>query len=263
MSTAPITPRRITSRDNPRFKALRQLASDNTAYRRLGQVWLEGEHLCSAALVRGVSMQSWVFSESGWANRGGSLSPLQGEVLVLPDALFASLSELPSPGGVAGIWSLPVALAVEATAHTLVLDRVQDAGNVGSMLRSAAAMGVTQVLALKGTAALWSPKVVRSGMGAHFALRLVEGLAPDDLGALQSPLVVTLPHQGPWLHELTASRTLPHPCAWVLGHEGQGVQEALIARAALSVRIAQPGGEESLNVAAAAAICLYASATSR
>jgi TrmH family RNA methyltransferase len=263
MSTPPVVPRHITSRDNPRFKTLRQLAGDNTAYRKLGQVWLEGEHLCAAAMARGVSLRSWVFSESGWSSRAAAFAHPEGEVVLLPDALFASLSELPSPGGVAALLALPEALALEPHAHTLVLDRVQDAGNVGSMLRSAAAMGVTQVLALKGTAALWSPKVVRAGMGAHFALRLIEGLDPQGLTDLQSPLVVTLPHQGPWLHELTASRTLPHPCAWVLGHEGQGVQEALIARAALSVRIAQPGGEESLNVAAAAAICLYASATSR
>ena len=263
MSASPLTPRRISSRDNPRYKALRQLAGDNTAYRRLGQVWLEGEHLCSAALARGVRMQSWVLSDSGWSSRAGELTQLEGEVLVLPDALFASLSELPSPGGVAGVLTMQEPQVLDARAHTLILDRVQDAGNVGSMLRSAAAMGVTQVLALKGTAALWSPKVVRSGMGAHFALRLIEGLEPQDLASLLSPLIVTLPHQGPWLHELTASRTLPHPCAWVLGHEGQGVQDALIERAAMSVRIAQPGGEESLNVAAAAAICLYASATSR
>ena len=257
-----MTPRHITSRDNPRFKTLRQLAGDNTAYRKLGQVWLEGEHLCSAALARGVLIREWVFSESGWSSRAAAFGHLDGEVLVLPDALFASLSELPSPGGVAGVLSLSDALDLDPQAHTLVLDRVQDAGNVGSMLRSAAAMGVTQVLALKGTAALWSPKVVRSGMGAHFALRLMEGLEPQDLAGLKAPLIVTLPHHGPWLHELTAAKTLPHPCAWVLGHEGQGVQAALIEQAALSVRIAQPGGEESLNVAAAAAICLYASATS-
>jgi TrmH family RNA methyltransferase len=262
MKGAPVTPRHITSRDNPRFKTLRQLAGDNTSYRKLGQVWLEGEHLCSAALARGVPIREWVLSESGWSSLAATLGHLDGEVLVLPDALFASLSDLPSPGGVAGILSLPEALALDPQAHTLVLDRVQDAGNVGSMLRSAAAMGVTQVLAIKGTAALWSPKVVRSGMGAHFALRLVEGLEPQDLAGLQAPLVVTLPHQGPWLHELTVAKALPYPCAWVLGHEGQGVQESLIERAALSVRIAQPGGEESLNVAAAAAICLYASATS-
>lgn len=262
MNRTPVVPRHITSRDNTRFKALRQLAGDNTAYRRQGQVWIEGEHLCLAALTRGVSMAAWVFSETGWSSRAAALAQPTGEVLVLPDPLFASLSELPSPGGVAGILALSDPPALEATAHTLVLDRVQDAGNVGSMLRSAAAMGVTQVLAVKGTAALWSPKVVRAGMGAHFAMRLMEGLAPEAVAKLQVPLVVTLPHQGPWLHELTASKSLPHPCAWVLGHEGQGVQPALIERAALSVRIAQPGGEESLNVAAAAAICLYASATS-
>jgi TrmH family RNA methyltransferase len=262
MSTPASIPRRISSRDNPRFKALRQLASDNTAYRRLGQVWLEGEHLCTAALDRGVSLQSWVMSETGWTSRTGRLASLEGEVLVLPDALFATLSDLPSPGGMAAVLAVPASPALVPLAHTLVLDRVQDAGNVGSMLRSAAAMGVTQVLALKGTAALWSPKVVRSGMGAHFALQLHEGLDTHDLEALQSPLVVTLPHQGPWLHELVSAKTLPYPCAWVLGHEGQGVQPDLIERAALSVRIAQPGGEESLNVAAAAAICLYASATS-
>ena len=259
----PVTPRRLTSRDNPRFKALRQLAGDNTAYRRQGQVWLEGEHLCLAALARGVPLQSWVFSESGWSSRASALAPTDGDILILPDALFSSLSELPSSGGVAGTLVLPESPALDPQAHTLVLDRVQDAGNVGSMLRSAAAMGVTQVLALKGTAALWSPKVVRSAMGAHFALRLLEGLEPTDLDSLQSPLLVTLPHQGAWLHELVSARALPHPCAWVLAHEGQGVQEALIARSALSVRIAQPGGEESLNVAAAAAICLHASATSR
>ncbi len=97
-------------------------------------------------------------------------------------------------------------------------------------------------------------------MGAHFALRLVEGLSVDDLTALDVPLLVTSSHQGDPLHRAA----LPWPCAWVLGHEGQGVSAALQAMASQSVRIAQPGGEESLNVAAAAAICLHASAaTSR
>jgi RNA methyltransferase, TrmH family len=135
----------------------------------------------------------------------------------------------------------------------VVLDRLQDAGNVGSILRSAAAFGVGQVLALQGTAALWSPKVLRAGMGAHFGLRLVEGLQSDDLAALQVPLVGTSLATDQALH----SAALPRPCAWVLGHEGQGVAPALLARCALQVRIPQPGGEESLNVAAAAAVCFY------
>jgi len=141
--------------------------------------------------------------------------------------------------------------------NTVVLDRVQDAGNVGSILRSAAGFGFKQVLAIKGTAALWSPKVLRAGMGAHFGLRLVEGLEEGDLQGLNLPMLVTSSHQGEFIHRLT----LPNPCAWVMGHEGQGVSPALMARATQFVRIAQPGGEESLNVAAAAAICLHASAT--
>ena len=81
------------------------------------------------------------------------------------------------------------------------------------------------------------------------------------MAQLNVPILTTSSHQGPFLHELTQDYRLPHPCAWVLGHEGQGVSAPLSELSALSVRIAQPGGEESLNVAAAAAVCLYASAT--
>jgi TrmH family RNA methyltransferase len=133
---------------------------------------------------------------------------------------------------------------------------VQDAGNVGSILRSAAAFGFQQVLALQETAALWSPKVLRAGMGAHFGLQMIEGVEEAQLLALQVPLVVTSSHQGTLIQHLA----LPFPCAWVLGHEGRGVRQSLMERAQVHVRIGQPGGEESLNVAAAAAICLHASA---
>jgi TrmH family RNA methyltransferase len=115
------------------------------------------------------------------------------------------------------------------------------------------------VAAIQGTAALWSPKVLRAGMGAHFALRLVEGLHEAALAALGLPLVATSSHGGADLPQAA----LPHPCAWVMGHEGQGVSASLLAACSLTVRIPQPGGEESLNVAAAAAICLYESARRR
>jgi TrmH family RNA methyltransferase len=150
---------------------------------------------------------------------------------------------------------LPRPGAIAPHAGSVVLDRVQDAGNVGSILRSASAFGFRQVLALQGTAALWSPKVLRAGMGAHFGLELHEGLAAGDLEALTVPWLVTDVHQGALLQDVA----IPQPCAWVLGHEGQGVAPALAARARVRVRIGQPGGEESLNVAAAAAICLHAS----
>lgn len=252
-------PNPITSRDNPLLKRLRLLAQDSTAYRKQGQVWLEGDHLCRALLARRQRPAVAVFTDRFWPQAPRELRDAAEHVVTVSDALMASISGLESPANVGFVWNLPAAPGVLAGQGTVVLDRLQDAGNVGSILRSAAAMGFVQVLALKGTAALWSPKVLRAGMGAHFALHLVEGLSVDDLAELSVPLLVTSSHQGDLLHRAR----LPWPCAWVLGHEGQGVSPALLARASAAVRIAQPGGEESLNVAAAAAICLHASAAGR
>jgi TrmH family RNA methyltransferase len=251
----------ITSRDNPFVKDLRRLSQDSTAYRKLGRVWLEGDHLCRAALTRGVKPEHAVFAESLWLTAPREWTKAAERNTVLPDALFAEISSLESPAKMGFVLSAPTSQKLLLSTPTVVLDRVQDAGNVGSILRSASAFGFKQVLAIKGAAALWSPKVLRAGMGAHFGLHLVEGLCVEDLHVLHIPWVATSSHQGPFLHTLLAQAQLPMPCAWLMGHEGQGVSAALAERAALHVRIAQPGGEESLNVASAAAICLHASAT--
>ncbi len=256
MTTPAIT--HIQSRDNVFVKDLRRLAQDSSAYRKQGRVWLEGDHLCRAALARGLVPAIAVFSESFWPLAPVQYAQAAIKIVVLADALFASISGLESPAQMGYLMDLPATHALQPTMAAVVLDRVQDAGNVGSILRSAAAFGFGQVLALKGTAALWAPKVLRAGMGAHFGLRLIEALEPDALAALQMPLIITSSHQG----ALVQHQCLPWPCAWALGHEGQGVGEAVAAHAQLSVRIGQPGGEESLNVAAAAAICLHASAVS-
>ena len=253
-------PQRISSRDNPLLARLRKLAQDGTAYRRSGQVWLEGEHLCSALRQCGGLPEQAVLTEAAWQD--GALRALASgvaKVTLVPPAIFAGISGLESPAAIGFLMAMPVAGAIDAGAATVVLDRLQDAGNVGSILRSAAAFGVRQVLAIKGTAALWSPKVLRAGMGAHFGLRLIESLEEADLALLAVPLVATSSHGGAELPDAD----LPKPCAWVLGHEGQGVSPSLLARCALQVRIPQPGGEESLNVAAAAAVCLYESARRR
>ena len=249
----------IRSRDNALLKDLRRLAQDNGAYRKQGRVWIEGDHLGRAALARGWRPAMAVFSESFWPAAPAALAQAAPKNIVIEDGLMAGISGLESPAPIAFVLDLPAGHALRADLPTVVLDRLQDAGNVGSILRSAGAFGFKQVLAIKGTAQLWSPKVLRAGMGAHFGLRLVEGLDVAALAALQVPLVVTSSHEGEWLHRAR----LPWPCAWVMGHEGQGVDAALAQRAAMAVRIAQPGGEESLNVGAAAAICLHASATSR
>jgi TrmH family RNA methyltransferase len=249
-------PLQITSRANPLLVALRKLQRDGAAYRRSGPVWLEGEHLCAAALSRGVAVRQALVSASGWARSARrDLVRAAARVAVLPDELFAELGTLESPADIGFVIAAPPPAAPAAGVATVVLDRLQDAGNVGSILRSAAALGVQQVLALKGTAALWSPKVLRAGMGAHFALRLAEGVDEDALLALGLPLVGTSSHAGQALPQAA----LPQPAAWLLGHEGQGVSARLAAACVAQVRIPQPGGEESLNVAAAAAICFYES----
>jgi TrmH family RNA methyltransferase len=250
-----ISPQFITSRDNPLLKELRKLAQDNTAYRKAGRYWVEGDHLCGAALIRGLVPEVAVYAESHWTQAPAQWIAAVEKNVVIPDALFRELSGLESPGRVGFVCSLAPPLAVQAHVPTVILDRVQDAGNVGSILRSAGAFGFKQILALKGTAALWSPKVLRAGMGAHFGLQLIEGLELEAISALTVPLVVTSSHQG----ELIQNLKISGPCAWVMGNEGQGVSAELMARASHFARIGQPGGEESLNVAAAAAICLYAS----
>ncbi len=249
----------ITSRDNPLLKELRKLSSEPTAYRKTGRVWLEGDHLCSAALLRGVKPSIAVFSESFMPIAGVFIDKGAIKNIVISDKLWQNISGLESPAKMGFVVELPSSVQITPNVATVILDRVQDAGNVGSILRSAAAFGFKQVIALTGTAALWSPKVLRAGMGAHFGLQLVESAGLDDLSALTIPLVVTSSHQGDFLQNLIKNKQLPQPCAWVLGHEGQGVRAELLQQAKVSVRIGQPGGEESLNVAAAAAICLHAS----
>jgi len=252
-----MTPRVVHSRDNPLLVKLRRLATTPGSYRRVGQVWLEGDHLCRAAVARGVPVRLAVGTEAAWADPVlAALMRAAHEAVVVPAPLLAACSTLESPAPLGFVLDLPPPAAPQPGLPSVVLDGVQDAGNVGSVLRSASALGAAQVLALKGTAALWSPKVLRAGMGAHFALRLVEGLDPSALDGLGVPLVATSSHAAVAL----PAAALPTPCAWVLGHEGQGVSPDVAARCALMVRIPQPGGEESLNVAAAAAICLYESA---
>jgi TrmH family RNA methyltransferase len=247
----------VTSRDNPLVVQLRKQRRDPSAYRHGGGLWLEGEHLCEAWRHRHGAPSRVVLRASavGRSARLEALAAAADQRIELADALFDEVSVLESPADIAYWVSAPPTATVQAGRNTLVLDRLQDPGNAGTLLRTAAAMGFSQVIALAGTVALWSPKVLRAGMGAHFGLDLVEGLAEDALDALGVPLVATLPDAAApvW------SARLPWPCAWVLGHEGRGIAPSLLARCGWKVAIPQPGGEESLNVASAGAICLYES----
>lgn len=261
-SSAP-NPQLISSRDNPLLKEVKRLAHGSTDYRKFGRFWAEGDHLVRAALLRGARPTIGIFSESFWPLALDKYGKAASKNIVIPDTLYDSLSALESPARMGFVFDLPSVISVQPDMATVVLDRVQDAGNVGAILRSASAFGFKQIIALKGSAALWAPKVLRAGMGAHWGLQLVEGAELLMLDQLSLPLLVTSSHRGDFLHQLLQKRELPMPCIWALGHEGQGISAELEARASQHVRIAQPGGEESLNVATAAAICLHASATTQ
>jgi RNA methyltransferase, TrmH family len=250
----------LTSRDNLKLKAIKKLAQSNVAYKEAGQIWLEGAHLCDAYLLSNspVKLAAVVLSESLSSQWLPRLTEPDCEIYVVPDDLLMQISSLPSSGGLGFVLENDQErLKIQKNAHTVILDGIQDAGNVGSILRSSAAFGVQQVLALNGTAALWSSKVLRAAMGAHFSLQMVEDLNVDDI-KLDVPILATHVHNGEFLHALQAAKKIPYPCAWVMGHEGQGVSEALLDKAFQRIRIKQ-FGQESLNVAAAAAVCLYGS----
>ena len=249
----------ITSRDNPLLVRLRKLGRDPVAYRKQGELWIEGDHLCRAFLQRGGVPLNAVVSEQAWASPLRDLALRAKGVSVLPEMLMAGISTLESPAPIGFVVPWSGAAGLRADAPTVVLDRLQDAGNVGTVLRSAAAFGFTQVVALKGTAGLWSPKVLRAGMGAHFGLSLIEGVEASALGVLAVPLLATSSHASQAIDQVA----LPWPCAWVLGHEGEGVSALVQSQCRQALRIPQPGGEESLNVGAAAAVCLYESARQR
>ena len=252
--------RAIAARANPWLVRVRKLAAEPAAYRKHGELWLEGDHLCAAFLQRGGVAPQAVITEEGWSQPAlQHLASRAQNVAVVPAALMEGLSGLESPPALGFAVPWAGAGTLLPGAPSVVLDRLQDPGNVGTILRSAAAFGFTQVLAIKGTAALWSPRVLRAGMGAHFGLRLVEGLAPDALSALATPLWATSSHARVALD----AQVLSWPCAFAFGNEGQGLSATLAARCSGEIRIPQPGGEESLNVAAAAAVCFYESARQR
>jgi TrmH family RNA methyltransferase len=176
-------------------------------------------------------------------------------VTAFPGALFGAISQVEHGVNVAFVVQTPRPQQPEMLAESAVLlDSVQDPGNVGSILRSAGAAGIRQVFCGPGTAFCWSPKVLRAAMGAHFVLEIFENV---DLAALARSAKVPVLATSGYAAERLYDMNLSGPVAWVLGHEGQGVSPGLLELATHRVAVPHAGKVESLNVAACAAVCFF------
>lgn len=250
----------ISSRDNAFYKDLKSLATSSQARRKAGQSLLDGVHLCQSWLDLRGAPRHCVVSEGALGNLEVQAIVARCEdagapVTALPDALFSAVSQVEH-----GVHLLFVIDSPQPSSSpglhgpSVLLDGVQDPGNVGSILRSAAAAGIKQVYCSPGTAFCWSPKVLRAAMGAHFVLEIFEQveLAPL-VRAAKVPVLATSGYAAERLYAMD----LRQPVAWVLGHEGQGVSDELLALATHRVAVPHAGQVESLNVAACAAVCFF------
>lgn len=248
----------IQSRDNPFFKDLVKLAGSARQRNKTDQTLLDGAHLLAAYLDAGMMPQHILLNAS--ASRDDEISALLKRandvpVTQLGDKLFAELSELKTPTGILALIDLPQPdVPVADSNFALLLEDIQDPGNLGSMLRSAAAAGCDAVFLSQGCADAWSPKVLRAAMGGHFVLRIyLQQDLPDVAQAFSGTLLAT---------SLQATRSL-YDCdlrgnvAFLIGNEGAGLSTDLLNLATQKITIPMRGKVESLNAAAATAICLF------
>jgi TrmH family RNA methyltransferase len=234
----------LTSKDNPKVKRWIRLASDARFRRSEKRALIEGPHLLSAALQYGIKLVAVLATEDAAVD-----AVLGDKPVILGKGVFRAIVEADTPQGVAAEIVIPAGRKADGAA--VFLEGIQDPANVGAILRSAAAFGIARVVLDQACADPWSPRALRAGMGGHFALDIVE---TKDLGAeldaFRGTVAAAVPRGG----------AAPGPAdAWVFGAEGRGLSEETLRRAKVKVTIPMAAGTESLNVAAAAAICLYQS----
>jgi TrmH family RNA methyltransferase len=247
----------LRSRDNARVRRWRKLAGDARARRSEARAIIEGAHMIAACLDAGVAPVALLLSEAALEQR--ELLALSrragGAPVILSEAVFRAVADAETPAGIAAEIPLPAARqALETAPGCVFLEGIQDAGNVGAILRSAAAFDLRHAVLGRGCADPWSPKALRAGMGAHFALQISAGAdLAAELGRFGGRAACTVPRGG----TLLAETDLRGRIGWIFGAEGQGVSEALAKSVTLQVSIPMARDMESLNVAAAAAICFY------
>lgn len=246
----------IRSRQNPLAKQLVKLAENRRERLKSRQTLLIGTHLVESALQAEWPLEKLLICE-GEEQRPEIRQLLEQSnipALLLDRALFEEIEQTPSTTGILALATLPENPAPQRQGFCLLLENVQDPGNVGSILRTAAAAGVDQVWLTAGCADIWSPKVLRAGMGAHFRLPLLERVSLDEvLADFAGAVAITTLEDATSLYQSDLRGDL----VLALGSEGGGVSAELSARATQRLHIPMTDAVESLNVAAAAAICLF------
>ena len=252
----------IRSRENAFVRHLIGLAHSSRERKKSGHSVLDGAHLVTAFIASGRMPLALAIRESALDSDDAValLKKIEGrnvDVNVLADALINEASALHSPAAIMAIADTPVSHAIPADADAvIVLDNVQDPGNVGAILRSAAAFGVRHALLGHGTAFAWSPKVLRAGQGAHFSVNIVEGIdIRQFLGTFNGNTLAMLPAQVGVTPIVQVDMT--RPLAILIGSEGAGLADDIIALASHKVTIPMAAGTESLNAAVCAAIAMY------
>ncbi len=246
----------ISSRDNPLFKRLKKLSESARARREAQMTLLDGEHLLAAYLDAGGQPHTLVRAASFDAARLTRFAARcsQAKAIVLSDALFAELSPVATPTGLLAeaAWLAPTPSA--ATPLVIALEDIQDPGNLGSMLRTAAAAGATLAVLSKGCHDPWSPKALRGGQGAQFVLPIERGVdVPAWCAQFKGQsLALALAED----HSVFSS-DLTGPLAFIVGNEGAGLSDDVRAAATATVQIPMPGKMESLNASAALAVAVF------
>jgi TrmH family RNA methyltransferase len=249
----------ISSRQNPLIKDLHLLATSAQERRKQAKTLLDGVHLLEAAIAAQVELELVCVSEHGFqhAEISALITTLEPTVscVLLPDAVFSHISPTDTPAGILAVMAMPQTLALTTpTGSCVVLDGVQDAGNLGTILRTAAAAGIEDIVLTEGCAQAWSPRVLRAAMGAHFRLRIQEKINLQQmLASYRGQVLATGVKDAISIYE----QDLSAPTAWLFGSEGAGISPTTAALAQQIVMIPMAGGTESLNVAAAAAVCLF------
>lgn len=246
----------INSLDNPIFKNLKKLNSQAKERKKQQKTLLDGIRLIESYL-QNVGLPELLIVSVGAQARDDVAALLHRcadvRLVRLSEQLFNQISPSDTPAGIMAMIQIPPEVASSSDC-CILLEDIQDPGNLGSILRSAAAAGINTAYISRDSADAWSPRVLRGGMGAHFVMRIFERSVLSNIAA-QFPgmIVATSPSAKQSVYECDLSGSV----AFIIGNEGAGISEQLMSLATLCINIPLQSSVESLNVAAAAAVCFF------